>query len=597
MPWITRVCGAEADVGIAYRVELGQANNHYVEVELTATAKEAETILMMPVWTPGSYLIREHARHLDSLRGGKEDGTELSVRKTRKNRWRVQTEPGTKFVVSYRLYCNDVSVRTNFVNEQFAVLNGAATFLTVLGQLSAEHHVALTLPSHWNGSATSLTSQGGAHRFVARNFDELVDSPIVAGRIDVFPFDVDGVPHQLVNVGQTDYWDGAKAAADLAVIVQQQRDFWGGLPYDRYLFLNVIGEGRGGLEHDRCCLLLTSRWNFRIPESYEDWLSLASHEFFHAWNVRRLRPTSLLRYDYEKETYTGSLWIAEGITSYYEDVFLVRSGLIDEEAYLERLSKNIETTQITPGRRVQSLRDASFDTWIKFYRPDENRRNTRVSYYSKGAVVAFLLDAEIRSRTDNERSLDDAMRLAYRRFVEAGFSEEEFRDVINETVGDDLSSWFRSMVDDTDELQFGLALQWYGLRWDDSETDTNTDDDDPDGEDEDGEESKPERWLGIEMDGDKVSIVLDDSPAANAGVSFDDQILAINGFQLHGSLEEHLEQFEVGDQISLLVSRRGELQSIDVTIAPAPKQSWTLVIDDNGPEASIQNRESWIGQR
>jgi len=444
----------ESKAGIKYVVDLSDAKNHYLSVKATIPARGDSTELMMAVWTPGSYLVREYARHIDSFEvsaGGKK----LEFEKTLKNRWVVQTGDVKSFQLRYRLYCNEMTVRTNWVGKQFAMINGAPTFVTVADRLDEKHYVRLKLPKPWKRSSTSLRSRGKqAHSFVADNFDELVDSPIVAGNVQVYPFSAGGVEHQLVNVGESGYWDGTKAAADLKILVEAHQEMWGVTPYDRYLFLNMISESGGGLEHDFSTLIMTSRWSFRDKKRYQDWLSLASHEFFHAWNVRRLRPKSLVRYDYETETYTHGLWIAEGITSYYEDLALVRAGLINRFEYLSRLSKNIERVQKTDGRKVQSLKESSYDTWIKFYRPDENSINTRISYYSKGAVVAFLLDAKIRKLTRGKKSLDDVMRKMFEEHAENGFTSEDFRKIASDVAGRDLSDWFVSAVESTEELDY-----------------------------------------------------------------------------------------------------------------------------------------------
>ena len=627
----TAVAFVDDNTPLTYTVDFAEARNHYVTVTMNVVATEKQTELMMAVWTPGSYLVREYARHLDSLKiTGKlndedQEDTGLPFRKTRKNRWVVDTTPGKPFSVSYRLYCNEVSVRTNFVNRRYAVLNGAPTFLTVPERVDQPHHVTLSMPKGWKRSATSLDSDSLPHAYRAQTFDELVDSPIVAGLIDTYPFDVDGVAHQLINVGESGYWDGAKAAQDLKSIVLQHQKMWNVTPYKRYAFLNVIAQGRGGLEHDNCCLMLANRWGFRVEEKYQDWLSLASHEFFHTWNVRRLRPKPLMTYDYEDEIYTDCLWIAEGITNYYEDVLLVSAGLIDRKTYLKRLSKNIETVQSTNGRNVQSLRDASFDTWIKFYRPDENSANTRVSYYSKGAIVAFLLDGKIRQLTDNTRSLDDVMRLVWNAYHDEGYTQKNFRDAASEVAGQDLADWFKHAVDSTNELEYEDALDHFGLRFVLTKPDgsdpkerlqrlesrleclldelgsekTSTpeekkDDGDTDKPADAGSVTKPKRWLGVKLAEDTIKSVIADSPATKAGLNPKDRLIGINGFSIHTSLEKHLEQFQIGDQIELLVSRKGELIKLPITIAEAPASNWTLAEIIEPTEQQIENLNSWI---
>ncbi|MDE0934428.1 MAG: hypothetical protein OSA89_00820, partial [Mariniblastus sp.] len=439
---------------LRYTVDLEDAKNHYLTIKVVVPVDSDTTELMMAVWTPGSYLVREYARNIDAMTvtSGKR---ELEFEKIRKNRWLVKTEGIKSFEVSYRLYCNEMSVRTNWVGKQFAMINGAPAFITVPDRLDAPHEVQLLLPRNWTRSATSLKSIGDQpHRFVAENFDELVDSPIVAGNVSVYPFVVGGIEHQLVNVGESGYWDGTKAATDLKKVVEAHQEMWGVVPYDRYMFINMIVETGGGLEHDNSSVLMTSRWSFRDRSRYKSWLSLASHEFFHTWNIRRLRPKSLITYDYENEVYTDSLWIAEGITSYYEDLALVRAGLLSRSEFLSRLSGDVEGVQRTGGRKLQSLKDSSYDAWIKYYRPDENSSNTRISYYSKGAVAAFLLDAKIRKLTKGEKSLDDLMRKLFADYVTTGYTTDEFRAAASELAGEDLSDWFASVIDSTDELDY-----------------------------------------------------------------------------------------------------------------------------------------------
>jgi predicted metalloprotease with PDZ domain len=600
-------------VGLHYTLDLADAKNHYATVTLDAMATGDTTELMMPVWTPGSYLVREFARHIDTMTVEASDGTELPFRKTRKNRWVVDTPGVDRLQVSYRLYCNELSVRTNWVGRQFAVINGASTFITVPSQIGEPHRVELKLPEGWTRSATSLLGEGDRpHAYRAADYDELVDSPLVAGRINVYPFQVGGIEHQLVNIGESGYWDGSQAANDLKKVVKEHQRMWGSVPYDRYLFLNVIAERGGGLEHDNSTLIMSSRWSFRDKKRYNDWLSLVSHEFFHAWNIRRLRPRSLIEYDYENEVYTENLWIAEGITSYYEDLALIRAGLFSEKEFLDRLSKNIENTQKANGRAVQSLRQSSYDTWIKFYRPDENSANTRISYYSKGAVVAFLLDAKIRKLTDGRKSLDDVMRQMFAEFAESGYTTDDFRKTANRVAGDDLTAWFKRAIDQTDELDFS-DLEAIGLQFSEEvdedeehelaesavngENETATDEEEQDLDDKDEPTSgemtgaptdkdddhvakKEKAWLGVHTsdNGGRLTIsrVTSNSPATAAGLNPGDEIIAINDFRIRNSLDGRLKQFEIGDEVNLLIARRGRLLEITVEIGIQPKQTWKL---------------------
>ena len=589
---------------IEYVVDLSDVRNHYVTVTVTIEPTGKSTELMLPVWTPGSYLIREYARHIDSFSAIDENGNALVFEKSRKNRWKVATENSKRLTVSYRVYCNELSVRTNFVDNQFALLNGAPTFITVAENRDSEHRVQLILPKKWKRSATSLKSGDVSHHYIASSFDELVDSPIVAGNINVYPFEVAGIRHELVNVGESGYWDGDQAASDLSKVVAAHHELWGVVPYSRYLFINVICGRGGGLEHDNSTVMLTSRWSFRDKNRYKSWLSLASHEFFHTWNVRRLRPKALVNYDYENEVYTPSLWIAEGITSYYEDLLLVRAGLIDSDKFLDWLSKKISSVQNRPGRLVQSLKDSSYDSWIKFYRPSDNSRNTQISYYSKGAVVGFLLDAEIRKVTEGAKSLDDVMKKMYRDYWVSGYESADFRKVVADVCGKDLSRFFEQYVDSTAELDFENAKVYFGLRLpadDEEEAAENEEEDLEDGnpdESEDNvesEQSDKKGWLGFSLSGNNIDDVELDSPANRAGLNDGDELIAIDGIRIRGDLDRRLGQFDVGDEVELLVSRREVLSKIRLTIIPKPeKPKWNLKRLAKPSEEQESNLSLWL---
>ncbi len=611
-------------LALRYTVDLEDTRNHYLTIKVEVPVDSDTTELMMAVWTPGSYLVREYARNIDSMTVTSGD-RELKFEKIRKNRWLVETKGIKSFEVSYRLYCNEMSVRTNWVGNQYAMINGAPTFITVPDRLDKQHEVQLLLPRNWTRSATSLKSVGGnPHRFVAENFDELVDSPIVAGNVSVYPFVVGGIEHQLVNVGESGYWNGTKAATDLKKIVEAHQEMWGVVPYDRYMFINMIVESGGGLEHDNSSILMTSRWSFRDRGRYKSWLSLASHEFFHTWNIRRLRPKSLVTYDYENEVYTDSLWIAEGITSYYEDLLLLRAGLLSRSEFLSRLSGNVEGVQRTGGRKLQSLKDSSYDAWIKYYRPDENSSNTRISYYSKGAVAAFLLDARIRKLTKGEKSLDDLMRKLFADYVTTGYTTEEFRAAASELAGQDLSDWFDSVIDSTDELDYS-DIEAIGViapykkpaaqkeadkkeadkkEADKKEADKKeTDKKETDKKEESkkvlagltdlkdrlvgavGVKPRPAKsrgrpYLGFRTsaaDGIvKVTSVKPDSPASDVGINLDDEVIAVNGFRITSSVDSRLSQYEVGDELEILISRRGQLMTLNLIIGQLESSSYRL---------------------
>jgi predicted metalloprotease with PDZ domain len=566
---------AQAPLAISYTVRIPAPQTHYVEVEaIVPTAAQPRAELMMAVWTP--YVIREYAKNLEAVTARTADGRPLAVEKSRKNRWRVETGGADPVIVSYRVYCHVMNVQDNWVDDEFALLNGAPTFLTLADRVARPHDVRIVLPPEWKTTATGMPRvPGDPHHYRAPDYETLVDSPIVAGNPAVHEFAVEGKPHYLVDVGEDGVFDGARAAGDLARIVREDARLWGGLPYDQYLFLNVLSGGGGGMEHCNSTALMSDRWNTRTRRNYLRWLDLASHEFFHAWNVKRLRPAELTPGEYETEPYTASLGIAEGFTSYYGPLMVRRAGLSTEDEMLAVLSREIRELQTTPGRLVESLSLSSFDTWIKFYRPDENSGNTAISYYTKGAVAGFLLDARVRAATQGAKSLDDVMRLALARNpVGGGYTPAAFRAAASEVAGSDLSAWFARVFDSTAELDYREALDWFGLRFA-------------------GESSGQQAWLGAEtkVEDGRLTIahIPRGTPAYEAGLDTGDEIVGFADFRVRAAdWERQLANYHPGDRLPLLVARRGRLVRVSVTLGREPGSAWTLEA-----AGASEHREKW----
>ena len=578
---------AQAQTPIRYTLRFPAPQTNYVEVDAIVPTDGRPAIEMfMAVWTPGSYLIREYQRHVEAV-AATAGGRPLAVEKPVKNRWRITTGGARDIRLTYRVFSHEMTVRTNWVDADFAMLNGAPTFISLV-EHNRPHEVTLVLPSAWKTSVTGLpAAPGGApHHYLAPDYDTLVDSPIVAGNPAIHTFTVDGKPHHLVNVGEAGVFDGARAAKDLERIVHANKALWGSLPYDKYVFLNLLTEASGGLEHRNSVLMMSSRWRMATRPSYVDWLSLASHEYFHLWNVKRLRPIELGPFDYEKESYPRSLWVAEGLTDYYGDVMVRRAGLTAPWEYLALLSDAIKTLQTTPGRLVQSVEMASFDAWIKHYRQDENSINTAISYYTKGAVIGFVLDARIRAATNDTKSLDDVMRLAYERYAGArGFTPEQFRQVASEVARIDLGAWFTSALETTEELDYTPALEWYGLEFVEPP-------------------SAPalmnrRGWIGAKTKIDSGRLIVENvprgTPAFEAGVNPGDEILAIDDFRvLPEKLDERLQSYRGGQKVMLLIARRDELKRLAVTLAPEPVSSWNLVPRRTATPDQRRHLESWL---
>lgn len=569
---------------ITYTLRFPDAATHYVDVEASyPTDGQAQIELMMAVWTPGSYLVREFARHVEAVEAVAPAGRPV---KTRKNRWAIETGGAARVTVRYRVYGREMSVRTNWIESRFALLNGAPTFLTLVDGLQRPHHVTLDLPPDWPRAMSGLPElPGRTGSFVAADFDTLVDSPIVAGDLKVYEFSLDGKPHSLVNVNENGSWDGARAIGDIERIVSEHRRFWGGLPYDKYVFINMITEAGGGLEHANSTVLMTSRWAMGSRQTYVNWLNLVSHEFFHVWNAKRLRPAALGPFDYEHENYTPSLWVSEGFTSYYGDLLVARAGLSYEFEYLSLLSHDIHTLETTPGRLAQPVTQASWDAWIKYYRPDENSPNSSVSYYTKGAVIAALLDARIRFATGGSRSLDDVMRLAYQRYAGArGFTDAEFRAVITEIAGPDIGDVLDRALDTTQPLDYQPLLDAYGLAFVPPES------------------HATRGWLGVTTKDDGGRLVITqvrrDGPGATAGLNVDDEIIAIDDYRVKADQwARRLEQYPPTTKASVLVARREQLLRLDVTFGQEPGNAWRLQPRPNATAAQLTARTAWVGER
>jgi len=581
---------AQAPEPIRYTLRFPAPHTHYVEVEADVpTGGAARIDLLMAVWTPGSYLVREYSRHVEAVRATAPDGRALGVRKTEKNRWQVDAGGSPRVTVAYRVYGREMTVRNNWIESRFAMLTGAATFITLAEPGPRPHEVRLDLPPGWKTTMTGLTQLAGApHQYRAVDFDTLVDSPIVAGNPAVYEFSVAGTPHYLVNTGEAGVFDGARAVKDVEKIAQACYRLWGQVPYEKYLVLNLIIESGGGLEHKNSVLMMTSRWATSTRQRYLGWLGTVSHELFHAWNVKRLRPVALGPFDYERENYTTDLWIAEGFTSYYGDLLLHQAGISTRDEYLQGLGRTIESLQTTPGRLVQSAELASFDAWIKAYRPDENSANTSISYYTKGEIVAFLLDAKIRRATHGAKGLDDVMRLAYERFAgPKGFALDEFRRAAEEVSGVDLAAWLTHAVATTDELDYGEALDWLGLRFR------------PAPEPKPGEPVKG--WLGLRTRTDEgrlvVSQALRGTPGYDAGFNVDDEIVAIDEFRVRPDRWSQLmDAFTSGTTASVLVARRDELMRLDVTFGREPAPAWRIEVAPDATAAQTANLTAWLGR-
>lgn len=464
--------GSPADTRVdpvSYQLAVVDPASREVQVEVAFPAAGGEAILYLPVWTPGYYVKEDFKRDVVSIDARDRRGRELAVSDEGGNRWRVQAPGCDEVLVRYVLRADKRSVSTNELADDYLVLNGSATYVTAVGSEALPQEVALSLPRGWK-IATGLAGTGVPGRYAARDYAELVDSPIMAGELEILHFESARTPHSIAyNRGVVEI-DKEKIVADLKRMVDATRAFWNEAPWRQYAFLLAFRKAGGGLEHMHSTFVNIDPERFATPRGYAAFVSLLAHEYQHAFNVKRLRPIELGPFDYENPPTLSSLWIPEGLTSYYSNLMLVHSGLIDEDAYLAVLSRQITALQNAPGRLKQSLEESSRGVWSNSLSGVGASAET-VSYYVKGEIAGFLLDARIREATNGARGLDDAMRLAYARYSqETGFRPEDFRTVVEEIAGQPMDAWFASVVASATELDYGQALDWYGLQLDVSES-------------------------------------------------------------------------------------------------------------------------------
>jgi predicted metalloprotease with PDZ domain len=574
--------------GVRYRVSMRRPHSHLVEVEAQFPGG-AERTLALPVWTPGSYLVREYARNLQELEAFDEAGRPVGIERLDKRSWRVRTD--APVTLRYRVYANELTVRTSHLDGSHALLNGATVFLYDEALRDLPHRVEISAPPGWH-TFCALPEEDGA--LVAPDYDALVDSPIEVGPHDPLTFEVAGVPHQVVIWGEPKP-DGARLAAELKRVVETEAALFGGLPQERYLFLLYVTEkGRGGLEHQASSVLLYPRAGLMNGRGWEDFLTLAAHEYFHLWNVKRIRPRAMVPFDYAKESYTTLLWAFEGVTAYYDNLIVRRAGLMSAQRYLTRLGETLTLLQSTPGRRVQSLAEASWAAWIKLYRQDENTVNSAVSYYLKGEVVAALLDLELRRATGDRRGLDDLMRLLWERYGDGrGVPEDGVEQAASELAGRDLSGFFDHAIRGTGELDDSVFAH-VGLearrRVKESVTDKG-------GGPPRGQAFAPRGRLGVNVRGNgNLSSVLAGSPAAEAGLYADDEVLALDGFKVDGAgLVSRCEDKRPGERVRVTVFRRDRLTELAITLGEKPAEAVYLSKVEQPTDAQKASFRAWLG--
>lgn len=591
---------------IAYAIVASDLAGHLFQVSLTVQAPDAAgQLFALPAWIPGSYMIREFSRNIVRI-SAESSGKNVPLTKLDKHTWQAAPckEPLT---LSYEVYAWDLSVRTAHLDQNHAFFNGTSVFLRVLGQEDLPHQVDIERPQDaasktWR-VATTLPELGarryGFGTYLAANYDELIDHPVELGDFALATFKAHGVPHDIVVTGRVPNLDLDRLCRDLKAICETQIAFFEPktrrAPMERYIFMTMaVGDGYGGLEHRASTALICARADLpstaapdeAIGDGYLKFLGLCSHEYFHTWNVKRIKPAAFAPYDLQAESYTPLLWLFEGFTSYYDDLMLVRAGLIDEAAYFDLLGKTVNSVLRGSGRTRQSVADSSFDAWGKYYRQDENAPNAIVSYYTKGSLIALALDLTLRSKTDGQRSLDDVMaalwqrygRDFYRKGQGRGVTPQEVEALFDEISGVRMKPFFERYIRGTDDVPLAKLLAPFGVKYSDVR-----------------KSSKPSLDVGLGRDGNdaKLTQVHEGGAARLGGLSAGDVLVALDGLRITGAnLDTLLGRYPVGANVGIYAFRRDELMTFKVKLQGERVPGVSLVLQAAGKKAAGPLRPS-----
>lgn len=575
------ISNAAANTQITYTVTFPEAQAHYADIEMRITGLNQNTLdLKMPIWTPGSYLVREFSKNIETLSAAA-NGKPLTAKKIRKNIWQLNTTGIPEVDVKYRVYAFEISVRTSFIDASHAFLSSPDMFLYPANMLHEPSTIHIIPYKGWTTLSTSLEKvNGDSFTRYSPDYDILFDSPIEIGTQDVFGFTAAGVNYEVVMVGGGNY-DKERLKKDMATIVEEETAIFGENPNKHYTFIvhNAL-QGGGGLEHLSSTTLGATRGNY--DKGYQNFLSLAAHEHFHLWNVKRLRPIALGPFDYDNENYTTNLWIAEGFTAYYQDIIVRRTQLYTLENYLGVMANLISSMEEQPGAKVQTLAESSYDAWIKAYRPNENSGNNTISYYTKGAIVALLLDLEIINDTKGKSSLDDVMKYMYNEYYKIqkrGYTDDEFKQGLEKFAGKNLDDFYAKYINGLTPIAYNTYLNYAGYKLT-NELENNND-----------------AALGITtIPGTNrviVATVVKGSAAWVDGINVNDEITFIDGIQVV-STESLLTGKKPGDKINVTLIRDGITLTLPVTLLKSPRVKYKIEELANVTPAQLVVRKKWL---
>ena len=548
---------------VNYSVSFPDVKSHYVSVDIVFNASGKEFVdFKVPVWTPGSYKVREFSNAFENVLA-----EDLKVSRLNKNTWRIFTNGKNQVNLSYDVYCFTVSVRQSYADEYYAFLHGVSVFGYLEGYEDENIELTIYPRDNWENVEVSLPKSNKSNNiFTCTNYDLLADSPIALGNFDTIRYESGNVPHKVVMIGEGNY-DLSQIKEDFKKISDSQVEMMGGHPSEQYVhFVYNVAQGGGGLEHANSQTSMMSRWNYTNANRYRSFLGLIAHEYFHLWNIKRIRPMELGPFDYDKEVYSEMLWIAEGITSYYDDRTLLRMGTYSKEEYLKIISSQINRLENSQGKKVMSLAHSRLLAWVKAYLPNEESSNKTISYYNKGLLAAVLLDLEIRKSSNN--SLDDVMRMLYSDIYlkeDRGFTHEEFVTICSKLADKDMNDFFNDVIYSIKPLNYDIFND-FGIDLSIKNEKSN------------------QSWSGVssKLQGDKVVVsnIVSNSPGVESGLSVNDEIIAINGWRLNSKFEDYLSKFEIGERVAVSYSRDEKMQTTKLKLLANPEIEYELIVKD-----------------
>ena len=572
--------------GIVHQIAMPAPQTHYFDVTTTIDISKLKSNkgyvdFKMAAWTPGSYLIREYAKNVEQVKATI-NSEASAIRKIKKNTWRVfypTSMKSGKISVNYQVYAYEMSVRTSFLDDSHGYINPASVFLYVDEFASSPIFLKVVPHSSFQKVSTALAAKEEKFTFLAKNLDEFIDSPIEIGNHQIFNFKVKGIPHQIAFYGPAKV-DTTKFLKDVTNMCSTAMQVVGEHPCDHYLFIiHNLNRGGGGLEHLYSTTCQVSRSSYESENGYTGILNLLAHEYFHLWNVKRIRPMALGPFDYENENYTHNLWFSEGMTSYYADLILQRAGFVSKTNYLKGLADEITAVENTPGNQVDPVSEASWDAWIKYYRPNENSRNSSISYYDKGSVLGGVLNLWIISQSKGAKSLDDVYKLLYETFYKKlgrGFTDSELENAFSTVAGTSAKDLFAQLIYGVKTPPYASLFEQVGYQW----LDLNA--------------GKEIPFIGCTISNNRITSVLRNSPAYQFGLNVGDELLKVNNENYEG-MDKLLANKRIGDSIVFTIKRDGLEKNYLIPIGKSPMVSFDIKPLANPTVAQKELEKKWLG--